>query len=182
MTSLPRSSGFIVAESIRLALVQVSAAAVGKNGPVATWVASFFGAGLVLRQIRGRDLGSGTVGALVAAMIAYLIPSVSGRLVAAVVFVAAGLWATRQLGFRGDDPSWVVVDEAAAVFVATIGLTQLPMLVAFLVFRVADIGKRWFPGVAAAENVGGPVGIMADDLVAALYGLAAGWVVQTWAF
>ncbi|MGZ8755006.1 MAG: phosphatidylglycerophosphatase A, partial [Acidimicrobiia bacterium] len=44
-------------------------------------------------------------------------------------------------------------------------------------FRVADISKR-FPGVAAAERLEGALGITADDLVAGLWALAAGWLVQ----
>jgi phosphatidylglycerophosphatase A len=35
------------------------------------------------------------------------------------------------------------------------------------------------PGVAAAERLGGAIGIMADDVVAGLYGLAAGWLAQS---
>jgi phosphatidylglycerophosphatase A len=47
------------------------------------------------------------------------------------------------------------------------------------VFRLADIFKRRFPGVAAAEaKLPGAVGVLADDLVAGLYGLAAGWLLQ----
>lgn len=76
------------------------------------------------------------------------------------------------------DPGWVVVDEAAGVLLATIGLGLPGAIVAWLVFRVADIFKSYFPGVARAERLGGGVGITADDLVAGLYGLAAGWIVQ----
>ena len=76
-----------------------------------------------------------------------------------------------------EDPGWVVIDEAAGTFLATIGLGIPAAIVGWIVFRVADIAKKAFPGVAAAERL--PGGIMADDLVAGLYGLAAGWVVQS---
>ncbi len=65
---------------------------------------------------------------------------------------------------------------------ATIGLGVPGALVAWVVFRVADIFKKAFPGVAAGERVGGALGITADDLVAGLYGLAAGWLVTAIAF
>jgi phosphatidylglycerophosphatase A len=92
--------------------------------------------------------------------------------------IAIGFWALRALGFKDDDPGWVVIDEAAGTFLATIGLGPPAMAAAFVVFRIADIAKKWFPGVARAEAIGGPAGIIADDLVAGLYGLGAGWLVQ----
>jgi phosphatidylglycerophosphatase A len=55
----------------------------------------------------------------------------------------------------------------------------VPAVVALAVFRVADITKR-FPGVAQAERLSGATGIVADDLVAGLYGLAAGWLTAFW--
>ena len=67
------------------------------------------------------------------------------------------------------------------MFVASIGLTVPAVLVAFVVFRVADATKR-FPGVAAAERLHGTLGITADDLVAGVWGLAAGWAFQLWVF
>ena len=73
----------------------------------------------------------------------------------------------------------MVIDQAAGTFLATMGLGLPGLIVAFVVFRAADIAKRFFPGVAQAERFGGPVGIMADDLVAGLYGLTAGWAVHT---
>jgi phosphatidylglycerophosphatase A len=103
----------------------------------------------------------------------------------AVVFVAmASVWSSRPFAHdpaegsgKEGDPGWVVVDEAAGTFVATIGLGVPAALVAWAVFRAADIFKSAFPGVAAAERLGGGVGITADDLVAGGYGLVAGVLV-----
>lgn len=78
-------------------------------------------------------------------------------------------------GEDGADPGWVVVDEAAGTFLATIGLLGAPAVVAWVVFRAADIFKTRFPGVAWAERLAGGYGVTADDLVAGCYGLAAGW-------
>lgn len=142
-------------------------------------IASFFGSGLLLRRIRGADEGSGTVGSLLALGVALLVQPWWGRAIGLVVWIVLGLWAIRSINIGDEDPGWVVIDEAAGTFLATLGLALPGALVAFVVFRAADIAKKFFPGVSQAERLGGAVGIMADDLVAGLYGLAAGWVVQT---
>ena len=143
---------------------------------MARLIASFFGSGLILGRVRGSHRGSGTVGALLALAISLLVPSVYGRLIALGATIVLGLWSIQVLKLGDDDPGWVVIDEAAGTFLATIGLGLPAAIVAWFVFRAADIAKRAFPGVAAAERLSG--GIMADDLVAGLYGLAAGWAVQ----
>jgi phosphatidylglycerophosphatase A len=45
-----------------------------------------------------------------------------------------------------------------------------------VVARLADIFKV-LPGVREAESLPGAVGITMDDVVAGLYGLAAGWLI-----
>ncbi len=92
---------------------------------------------------------------------------------AAVTVSAVSVWASGHFADEGD-PAWVVVDEAAGMFLATIGLLGWSAAVAFVVFRIADIFKQT-PGVGVAERLRGGWGITADDLVAGLYGLAAGW-------
>lgn len=99
------------------------------------------------------------------------------QLAATVVVVWLSVWSSDRFAHDGidGDPGWVVADEAAGTFLATIGLAGWPAVGAWIVFRLADIFKSAFPGVAAAETLSGGVGITADDLVAGLYGLAAGW-------
>lgn len=143
---------------------------------MAPFVASFFGSGWILRSLRGSDVGSGTLASVFALAIALLVPAVWGRVAALGAAIVLGVWAVGQVATNDEDPGWVVIDEAAGTFLATIGLSLIPALVAVVVFRLADIMKRWFPGVAPAERISG--GIIADDLVAGLYGLAAGWLVQ----
>ena len=143
---------------------------------MARWIASFFGSGLILGRVRGSHRGSGTIGSLVALAISLLLPSVYGRLIALGAAIVFGIWSIQALKLGSDDPGWVVIDEAAGTFLATLGLGLPGAIVGWAVFRVADIAKKAFPGVAAAERASG--GIMADDLVAGLYGLAAGWAVQ----
>jgi phosphatidylglycerophosphatase A len=145
---------------------------------VSRLIASFFGSGLLLGRLRGSDRGSGTVGALVALVAALVLARWQAQLVALLAVTVGGWLSIRPFTASGTDPGWVVVDEAAGAHLATVGLHPLPALVAWLVFRLADVFKRAFPGVAAAESLPGATGVMADDLVAGLYGLAAGWLVQ----
>ena len=65
--------------------------------------------------------------------------------------------------------------KPAAFGLAVIGLTGWPWLIAVVVARLADIFKV-LPGVGMAERLPGSLGITMDDVVAGLYGLAAGWI------
>lgn len=143
-------------------------------------ISTWFGTGLILGRLRGSDAGSGTLAAAFALppAVALGLLSWEAQVVGALILVGASLWSTRSFSEAGADPGWVVIDEAAGMFVAVIGLAGWAVATAFVVFRVADISKR-FPGVAAAERLGGALGITADDLVAGLWALAAGWLVQT---
>lgn len=150
------------------------------------FIASWFGTGLILGRVRGSDSGSGTVGALFAVPVVWALASIGiwAQVLGVVVVTAASVVSSARFvndtdSTKHGDPGWVVIDEAAGVLLATVGLGLPAAIVAWLVFRVADIFKSSFPGVAQAERLGGGVGITADDLVAGLYGLGAGWVVQT---
>ncbi len=144
------------------------------------FVASWFGSGLLLRRFRGSDAGSGTVGSAMTLALALALAPLGWpvQLAAAVAVAVLSVWAAAPFAEHGSDPGWVVVDEAAGTLVATVGLAPVPALVAWVVFRIADIDKRRFPGVVAAEGMPGAWGVTADDLVAGLYGLAAGWIAQ----
>lgn len=143
-------------------------------------VASWFGTGLILGRVRGSHLGSGTVGALFALPVALLVGEWfgwQGQLVAAALVVLASLWSARPFVEAEGDAGWICVDEAAGAFIAVIGLPALPYaVVAWFVFRAADIFKTLAPGVAQVEHLSGAVGVTADDVLAGLYGLAVGHV------
>ena len=142
-------------------------------------VASWFGIGLLLRRVRADDGGSGTLAAAFTMLLVWALAAPGWWAQAAAAFAVTGmsLWSARPFAADGNDPGWVVVDEAAGTLVATIGLGLPGALIGFIVFRVADITKR-FPGVATAERYPGAVGVTADDIVAGLWGLAAGWAAQ----
>lgn len=145
-------------------------------------IASFLGAGLILGRMRESDLGSGTVGAGFAGLAAFGLGQITGWpwvAVGALVLTLLGLWSTAVLAVEVGDAGWIVIDEAAGMFLALIGVVTWPAaLAAFVVFRLADIFKNWFPGVTAAEHLDGSWGIMGDDLVAGMYGLITGHLIQ----
>ncbi len=144
-------------------------------------VASFLGSGLLLHRVRGSDAGSGTVGSLVALLLSLWIGVTFGwvgQLTATLLVTLAAIWSTRSLASEVGDAGWIVIDEAAGTLLATIGLLGWPAILAFVVFRVADIAKSKATGVAQAESLPGAWGITADDLVAGLYGLASGHILR----
>lgn len=143
-------------------------------------VASSGYVGFAPRRLWGSDSGAGTFGAAVGAVLSAALLWASAPwwvgAAAATVVTAASLWSAAPFAAGGEDPGWVCIDETAGTLLALVGLGGWPWAVAFLVARAADIFKV-LPGVRAAEALPGALGVTADDLVAGLYGLAAGWAV-----
>ena len=141
------------------------------------FVASGFGVGLIPSRLWGSDNGAGTFGAALAAGLSLLWWDKPWWWQAAVfvLFLLLSLWSAAPFGDDHADPGWIVIDEMAGTFVAVIGLAGWPWLIAVVVARLADIFKV-LPGVPQAEELPGSVGITMDDVVAGLYGLAAGWL------
>jgi phosphatidylglycerophosphatase A len=134
-------------------------------------LATWFGAGLLPKA-------PGTWGSLAALPFAWLIATAAGwpgLLAAPLLVFVIGCWAAdraaRQLGI--DDPGLVVIDEVAGVWLVLLLATPPdPLLYAagFLLFRLFDITKPW-PVSWADRQIGGGLGIMLDDILAALYAL-----------
>ncbi len=97
-------------------------------------------------------------------------------MVAFGIAFALSLWSAAPFSKNHEDPGWIVIDEIAGTFLALIGLTGWPWLVALIVARAADIFKV-LPGVKQAEMLPGAAGVTMDDVVAGAYGMAAGWLV-----
>jgi len=119
----------------------------------------------------------GSWGSLAALPCAWAISALAGRpalATAAVLVFALGIWAaaavTRASGSK--DPGFIVVDEVAAQFLvlAVTPLDWRTYLAAFLLFRVFDIAKPW-PVRAIERRVSGGLGVMLDDVAAALYAI-----------
>ena len=137
-------------------------------------IASWFGVGLILRHLRGSDAGSGTLASVITFPLALVVHGWIPDLLLAVGVTGLSLWSVRP--FAMNDPGWVVVDEAAGLLWATIGLGGWAAVVALVVFRLADITKR-FPGVGALDRRRDAYGVTFDDVVAGGYALALGWIV-----
>lgn len=145
-------------------------------------IASLFGAGL-LRP------GPGSWGAAAALLPGAALLAFAGPLAVAAgaaVVAAIGWWAVaRELERTAErDPGWIVIDEAAGMWIALAGLPAFGwagVAAAFALFRLLDIAK---PGpVGWADRRGGATGVMLDDVIAgalaALVLAALGFVLPT---
>jgi phosphatidylglycerophosphatase A len=136
-------------------------------GAIATW----FGCGYF-------PLGPGTVGSLAAIGIAFVLVALAGwrPLHFAWLALAAmpvGIWSAgvtaRQS--KSKDPRIVVVDEVLGQWITLAGAAALnwkSWLAALLLFRLFDIWKP--PPVRHLEALPSGVGIVADDVMAGVYG------------
>ena len=127
-----------------------------------------FGAGLL-------PVMPGTWGSLAALPCAWAIRSrwgVTGLAIAAVIVFAAGCWAAGTLAKTSGvkDPGAIVIDEVAAQWLVLLAapLDPLSYAAAFLLFRIFDIWKPW-PVRWADRRAPGGLGVMLDDLLAAVY-------------
>ena len=134
--------------------------------------ATWFGAGLIRPA-------PGTWGSLAALPLAWAMVQLGGPvtlMVATAAVFALGCWASDvyERASGGKDPGSVVIDEVAGQWLVLIVVPLEPLyyLAGFLVFRFCDIAKPW-PASWADRKVSGGLGIMLDDVLAALYGLAA---------
>jgi len=134
---------------------------------VAVWIASVGGLGYA-------PVAPGTVGSAAGVLIYWLTRhwSMPAQLSIILVITVIGTWAAtataRHVG--REDPGVVVIDEVAGQL-ATLAFTGAGMTAAiagFLIFRVLDIIKPY--PANRFERLHGGVGIMADDLMAGVYG------------
>jgi len=93
--------------------------------------------------------------------------------VLAACWAAPGVWAASVTAARSGskDPGIVVIDEVVGQWVTVAGVTAFnwrSWLAAFLIFRLLDIWKP--PPVRRLEKLAGGAGIMADDIMAGVYG------------
>jgi len=119
----------------------------------------------------------GTWGSLLAAL-CILITAWNPWLYGAVglIFIAAGFWAFPRLEGQGKDPGFVVLDEAAGMFVtlALLPLSPATVLGGFLLFRLFDILKP-FP-LRRLEKLPGFWGVLLDDIGAGIYAWLCLWL------
>jgi phosphatidylglycerophosphatase A len=144
---------------------------------------SFFGAGYLPKM-------PGTWGSIAGLIIAYIImfeggfteqPYINGSilLTLAVVFTVFAIPLIDKVISADDsnDPSWIVIDEVAGIFLALAFppfwvYWWLPLIVFFL-FRFFDIAKP-FP-VSWADNKKGGLYVMLDDIIAGALAFVVGF-------
>lgn len=145
-------------------------------GSPAGWLAFGFGSGLSPRA----PGTAGSLAALLPALVLWPLPMGWGLLLVAIAF-AIGCWCcqrcAQQLG--EDDPGAIVWDEFVGVWLVLVLVPKLwwLWLLAWALFRVFDILKPW-PISAVERRVDGGLGIMLDDILAALMAAAViqvGW-------
>ena len=127
-------------------------------------------------------LAPGTLGSALAAVLApfLLLPLSYGAraLVLAGLCILGVLAAGRAEKLMGrSDPGQVVVDELAGQWLTYFPfavLRPLELLAGFMLFRIFDILKPW-PVRASERWFQGGLGIMADDLLAAVYAACCLW-------
>jgi phosphatidylglycerophosphatase A len=119
----------------------------------------------------------GTAGSLVAAVLAWPIAYFLGvySLVIAVFLVSfLGVWAINhyqeETGLH--DASEIVIDEVAGQWLtlSVAPLEPIYFVLGFLAFRLFDIWKPW-PVGWIDKNMRSGFGVMADDLLAGVYGI-----------
>lgn len=130
------------------------------------WPAFGFGLGLI-------PFAPGTWGSLPGVLFWYLTPS-DWRVQAAVAAGAfvAGIWlcgeSARRIGVH--DHGGIVWDEIVGMYLTLLVVPRDPawILAAFILFRLFDIWKPW-PIRDLDHRLHGGLGIMLDDVIAALY-------------
>jgi phosphatidylglycerophosphatase A len=121
----------------------------------------------------------GTAGTLGGVLLAWLLGRTQHYLFWSVVACAVlyaggralGEWSERYAGKK--DPGFFVVDEVIGYLVTclwTQGPSPLALVVAFFLFRFLDVVKP--QPARTLERMGGGDGILLDDVMAGLYGLA----------
>ena len=140
-------------------------------------IATWFGVGL-LPGIPG------TWGSAAALPFAWLIQGNWGSgalLIAAAVLLLAGIWASNVMVRAGgqDDPGLVVVDEVVGqwITVSVVSPSLVTYFAGFVLIRIFDVLKPW-PANSLDRNVHGGLGIMADDLAAAIYAAPSLFILQ----
>jgi len=106
-----------------------------------------------------------------------------------ILLFAVGVWSANaaERHFGGVDPAPVILDEVVGMLItlAFLPVTITGAIVGFLLFRLFDVVKPW--PANRLEALHGGLGVMADDVMAGVYGnvamrflvlaLPAGWLV-----
>jgi phosphatidylglycerophosphatase A len=129
--------------------------------------ATFFGIGYLGK-------GAGTVAAIVACIVWYLLWAGNYQAIPAILITilitALGVWAGNMVEpLWGKDHGRVVIDEVAGMFISLlfVPVTIKYTIVALILFRFFDILKPLF--IKKMEALPGGWGVMMDDVLAGVY-------------
>ena len=154
-----------------------------RRNPGAFLIATWFGAGYA-------PVAPGTAGSLAAIVIAialhYSVGYTAGYervtlLLATAILLAPGIWSASVVARETNkpDPQIVVVDEVIGQWITLAGAATFnwkTWLAAFVLFRLLDM---WKPAPARQlESLPGGWGIVADDVMAGVYGALAIFVLD----
>ena len=128
-----------------------------------------FGSGLLSRA-------PGTMGTVAAVPFAFAIPLLDGFTLVVFLTIAflGGSWICQRVAQRlgVEDYGGIVWDEIIGMYLTLMALPAAAqpiwILIAFGLFRLADIWKPW-PIRDLDHRLGGGLGIMLDDVIAGLY-------------
>jgi phosphatidylglycerophosphatase A len=140
-------------------------------------IATCFGIGRV-------PFASGTVASFVALPFGWILAYIGTAVLlgGTALVTVIGVWAchrhAKKLGVK--DPGECVIDEVVGQWLALVPIViehrvfdWRPFVMAFFLFRLFDITKPW--PIRAVEKLEGGLGIMADDIVAAVFAGLALW-------
>ena len=150
------------------------------RGGLRKWILTVGGLG----RLPGARGTAGTIGGLAIYLAVrrfvtadpWLCPAL-GVLACGFLLVAWGRWA--EMFFKKKDPPEIVLDEVAGIFLTFAGIaspTMAQLALGFVLFRAFDIVKP-FP-CRRCEMLAAGWGVLADDLVAAVYAALClrGWI------
>ena len=114
----------------------------------------------------------GTVGSIIGLMI-YAIPGFENTIIIGIsifIFLVIGIFTSHRMEIsEGKDPTCVVIDEIVGMWTSLLFIpkTFLLVLCGFMLFRFFDIIKLQPAGYV--ERFRNGVGVMLDDIIAAIY-------------
>lgn len=114
---------------------------------------------------------SGTFASALGCVILYIFPfgSLAINILFLICLVSLSTLCINILTYKGDDPSYIVIDELAGMLITMAGhrVSLINLLVGFILFRFFDIVKPY--PIRYVERYKKGYGIMADDIMAGIF-------------
>lgn len=112
----------------------------------------------------------GSLAALPFAWVIVVTTGSAGLIICTFIVFAIGWYAAANTPEARNDPGWVVIDEVAGQWLtlSVVAPSLLYYVLGFLLFRFFDIVKPW-PVRFLERSIPGALGVMVDDIAAALY-------------